>query len=389
MMNLTDGRIDTADLRYSDSVEARELRLRAGDILFNRTNSLLHVGRTSLWRNELPVASFASYCVRYVCRETEIEPAYLVWYMNLPEVQTFIKRLATPAVQQVNVNPTQLRKLLKVSFPTDQNEQRCVIKLLDCADANVRETEAIISKLRQLKGGLLQDVLTRGVDEKGHLRSPDTHPEAFKDSPLGRIPKSWEAKTIDDIAIHVGSGATPTGGSEIYKKEGVLFLRSQNVTFDGLSLDDVAYIDWRTHRMMKRSEVYPNDLLLNITGASIGRCCSLPDGLGPANVNQHVCAIRVSEATRADAVYLSSVLSGHIGQSQIDRLNAGGNREGLNYQNIRALVVPWPLPDERQRISNVLEEAEGRVRAEKACRDKLRLQKQGLMHDLLTARVRV
>src|SRR5689334_2488318 len=110
----------------------------------------------------------------------------------------------------------------------------------------------------------------------------------YKDTPIGYLPEDWETPTIGALACYVGSGITPTGGSSVYKRQGITFIRSQNVTFQGLRLDDVAYIDSRTHQRMQRSEVSVNDVLINITGASIGRCCRVPDGLGPANVNQHV-----------------------------------------------------------------------------------------------------
>ena len=193
---------------------------------------------------------------------------------------------------------------------------------------------------------------------------------------------------IADIAIHVGSGVTPRGGSDVYKTEGVLFVRSQNVHFDGLRLDDVAYIDRRTHEQMSRSEIFPHDVLINITGASIGRCCAFPDGLGVANVNQHVCAIRTEAPNKDDAKFLSSVLFSHFGQSQIDRLNAGGNREGLNYEQLRSFVIPWPTQEERQRIAEILFSQDKRLSDEDSYLRKLALMKNGLMRDLLTGRVR-
>ncbi|MBD0310948.1 MAG: restriction endonuclease subunit S, partial [Microcoleus sp. T1-bin1] len=150
------------------------------------------------------------------------------------------------------------------------------------------------------------------------MRETVVKTEEFKNSPLGKIPTDWDVVSIDKIAIYVGSGITPRGGSNVYKKECILFIRSQNVTFNGLRLDDVAYIDNRTHESMKRSEVFAHDVLLNITGASIGRCCPVPPGLDAANVNQHVCAIRLPNPNREDAIFLSSVLASYIGQSQID-----------------------------------------------------------------------
>ncbi|KAB8317308.1 hypothetical protein SD81_018535 [Tolypothrix campylonemoides VB511288] len=208
--------------------------------------------------------------------------------------------------------------------------------------------------------------------------------EEFKDSPVGRIPRDWDAVSIDEIAVHVGSGITPRGGSNVYKREGILFIRSQNVTFNGLLLDDVAYIDARTHESMKRSEVFAHDVLINITGASIGRCCPVPEGLGTTNVNQHVCAIRLPNTNREDAIFLSSVLASHIGQSQIDRLNAGGNREGLNYQQLRAFLIPFPPPHERACIAEILDTVDDAIARTSSLITKLKQIKAGLLHDLLT-----
>ena len=76
---------------------------------------------------------------------------------------------------------------------------------------------------------------------------------------LGPVDPSWERKTISDLAVYVGSGVTPTGGSDVYTTSGVTFIRSQNVTNDGLLLDDVAFIDEKTHERMNGSEVVPFD----------------------------------------------------------------------------------------------------------------------------------
>jgi len=268
-------------------------------------------------------------------------------------------------------------------------EQRRIAEILDTIDEAIQKTEALILKLKAMKQGLLHDLLTRGLDKNGKLRDSRAHPEQFKDSPLGRVPREWRVVSISEIASHVGSGLTPRGGSEVYKTSGVMFIRSQNITFEGLKFEDIAFIDWKTHEQMQRSEVFAHDVLLNITGASIGRCCPLPVGLGPTNVNQHVCAIRLPNPCREDALYLSSVLGSHIGQHQIDVLNAGGNREGLNYQQLRSFVIPWPEKDERSKAANIIGAHETRIRTEEQYRDKLKLQKKGLMHDLLTGKVRV
>lgn len=197
-------------------------------------------------------------------------------------------------------------------------------------------------------------------------------------------PDDWTLEKIDCLSQRVGSGVTPTGGSNVYKTEGILFIRSQNVRFEGLDLSDVAFIDDRTHRSMAASEALPFDVLLNITGASIGRCCVLPEGLGTANVNQHVCTVRLHEPSLSDAKYLASTLSSPIGQNQIFRLNAGGNREGLNYQQLRAMEVPWPHRDERKKIARILTTLDNLIEKTEALIAKYQSIKQGMMHDLFT-----
>jgi len=273
----------------------------------------------------------------------------------------------------------------------EHGEQVRIAIVLDALDFAIAHTERTITKLKKIKIGLLHDLLTRGIDENGELRDPRRHPEQFHEVPgHGLVPNAWDTPCIDDISIHVGSGLTPTGGSRVYKERGILFIRSQNVTFDGLLLDDVAFIDEAIHRGMARSEIFPHDVLINITGASIGRCCPVPDGFGPANVNQHVCAIRIAEPCRADAVFLSAALASHIGQHQIDMYNAGSNRQGLNYQQLRGFVVPWPRdPKEREQASAVIEAHDLRVRREERSLQKLKRLKHGLMQDLLSGRKRV
>jgi type I restriction enzyme S subunit len=279
-------------------------------------------------------------------------------------------------------------KQYEVFVPEADNERTAIAQVLDVADEAIAKTKALIAKLHAIRQGLLHDLLTRGLDDNGELRDPEKHPEQFEVTPLGAFPVEWGTPTVNELAVHVGSGITPTGGSDVYQHRGVLFIRSQNVTFDGLLLEDVAYIDQRTHQMMARSEVFSHDVLLNITGASIGRCCPMPAGLGPANVNQHVCAIRTAKPRRTDAIVLSAILASFIGQRQIDRLNAGSNRQGLNYRQLRSFLIPWPKRDsERDVMATRIEAADSRVRAEEAYLSKLKAIKTGLMHDLLSGRV--
>lgn len=184
----------------------------------------------------------------------------------------------------------------------------------------------------------------------------------YKDSGvewLGRVPEHWEVKSIKYLAPHIGSGKTPSGGSEVYQDSGVLFLRSQNVYDDGLRLDDATYISEEIDLLMKGSRVRPNDVLLNITGASIGRSCLVPESFQPANVNQHVCIIRPEN--RAGAKWLSLCLISEAVQAQIDFSQNGAGREGLNFEQIRNICVCLPPANERLRISEHLDHEAARI----------------------------
>ena len=110
---------------------------------------------------------------------------------------------------------------------------------------------------------------------------------------IGDVPNLWSIKRIKDIIVRIGSGVTPLGGSEVYISSGVPLLRSQNVYDDGLRIDGVSFIDQATHNKMKNSQLKPNDILINITGASIGRTCIVPESMPTANINQHIIFILV------------------------------------------------------------------------------------------------
>ncbi|NPV75965.1 MAG: hypothetical protein HPY59_06260 [Anaerolineae bacterium] len=308
-------------------------------------------------------------------------------YYKLQSLKNYLNSIAQGSTIR-EVRPPIIKRI-EIDLPTIQ-EQIGIAEVLEVVDDAIEQTEALIRKYQRIKQGLMQDLFTRGVDENGELRpKAELAPLLYRHNNDQWIPKEWTIKTIDNLSIYVGSGITPKGGSEVYGSEGVMFVRSQNVTFEGLLLNDVVYIDDKIHRSMCRSAIFPYDILINITGASIGRCCVFPDGLGKANVNQHVCAIRFASPDYYDASYLSYVLSSWIGQSQIDKLNAGGNRQGLNYQQLRSFQIPWPEKNERKIIVDILKRNDELITIEKNNLIKLVSLKQGLMQDMLTGKVRV
>ena len=156
------------------------------------------------------------------------------------------------------------------------------------------------------------------------------------------------------VVTKIGSGVTPAGGETAYVKNGVAFIRSQNVRESNLDLADVALITQTQHQIMGGSSVIDHDVLLNITGASIGRSCVVPIGTGEANVNQHVCIIRPTE--HLNPYFLSQFLNSHLGQKQIWSFQGGGSREGLNYVQIASFEIPSLPRQEQDSIASLLRE---------------------------------
>jgi type I restriction enzyme, S subunit len=171
---------------------------------------------------------------------------------------------------------------------------------------------------------------------------------------------------LGDITTHISSGSTPRGGSETYLDSGpVMLIRSQNVRMNTLTLDDVAYITNETNRLMKRSQVHPGDVLLNITGASIGRVACFDLNKTCANVNQHVCIIR----PRSDAClsrYLAHLIASPGFQEYILRIQHGGTRQALTFAQIADFKIPLPPLSEQKRIAEILDRAESLRRQRRA-----------------------
>ena len=179
----------------------------------------------------------------------------------------------------------------------------------------------------------------------------------------------WKKCIIGELTIKVGSGVTPRGGETVYKSEGHPFVRSQNVGLGHLILDDIAYIDEDTHQRQKNTELQLDDVLLNITGASIGRSALVNQQIVGGNVNQHVCIIRANK--KLIPSFLCNFLLSQYGQKQIESFQAGGNRQGLNFEQIKSIKIGLPSVEEQKKIADLLLLIEQRITTQNKIIEKL------------------
>lgn len=158
MNNIHDGEFDLSDLKYAPARAVERFRLQRDDVLFNRTNSWEHVGKAAIWRRDEPGPAFASYLVRLHCGDALL-PAFLHLWLNWAPVQRAIRQFATPGVQQVNINPTNLRRAL-IAVPDTLDEQRAIIERVNGVAAAIKEHRRERAKLSLLREGLRDDLLT-------------------------------------------------------------------------------------------------------------------------------------------------------------------------------------------------------------------------------------
>ncbi|CAK0743996.1 type I restriction enzyme, S subunit [Gammaproteobacteria bacterium] len=253
--------------------------------------------------------------------------------------------------------PDDFVRNFEIAFPP-LPEQTLIAAFLDREtskiDALTTEYQTLIALLAEKRQAMISQAVTKGLNP--NVKMKDSGVEW-----LGEVPEGWEVKRIKYLSTRISSGKTPLGGSEVYVDEGIIFLRSQNVYDEGLRLDDVVFITAEVDESMAVSRVVPNDILLNITGASIGRSCVVPTEFSSANVNQHVCVIRLQDIHQVPFVGL--LFKATVIKNQIDYMQNGAAREGLNFVQIGEISIPLPPLPEQILIASFLDRETSKIDA--------------------------
>lgn len=272
-----------------------------------------------------------------------------------------------------------------IFHPKSKPEQAKIAEVLSTVDRAIEQTEALIAKQQRIKTGLMQDLLTRGIDQHGNLRSEQTH--KFKDSPLGRIPVEWEAEALDTVSDFVTSGSR--GWAQYYSVEGPTFIRIGNLTRHHINMrfEDVIHVTPPKSSEGQRTFVQTGDLLISIT-ADLGITGVIPDDFKEAYVNQHIALVRLTHSEVAPR-FIGWFLSSRQGQTQFEKLNESGAKAGLNLPTIRNLLIPKMDLSEQNRIADILDSHIAKSEQLHERQAKLRSLKTALMQDLLTGQVRV
>ena len=225
--------------------------------------------------------------------------------------------------------------------------------------------------------------------QRADMESAPTTEPTMSNTPtlrFGEFDGEWSEKKLKDISTKIGSGSTPRGGEQVYQTTGITFIRSQNVNHDKLDLKDITYIPIEIHDSMKNSSVYGLDILLNITGASIGRSCVVPENFEIGNVNQHVCIIRLDNTN--DPYFLQSILASDKGKKLVYQSQTGSGREGLNFKSIASFKFSFPTKPEQQKIATFLSAVDSSIEQLSQKEQLLRDYKKGVMQKIFSRQIR-
>ena len=260
---------------------------------------------------------------------------FIAMALNNAKMDKQLKRLVSSSVRMDGLLNISFEDYMSVTLHLPSStEQKHIADFLKKIDERIAAQEKLLASLKKYKRGLL-----RAYFVTDNWKSQGT----------------WSKCKLGACCSKIGSGKTPKGGSSVYANQGIMFLRSQNVLWGTLDISEVSFIDEATNSTMQSSEVRFGDVLLNITGASIGRSCIYTSN-DRANVNQHVCIIRLSQESKERLLpefLLQQILSDRIQQQVMDCQN-GGSREGLNFQQIADFNIVIPEMEEQRKICGML-----------------------------------
>ncbi len=305
-------------------------------------------------------------------------PKWLYYFLTSINLRNFNEATGVPSLSR--------DLLYTISIPTPPPaEQSKIAAVLSTVDRTIEQTEALIAKQQRIKTGLMQDLLTRGIDEHGNLRSEETH--EFKDSPLGRVPVEWEVKPLGQVANLITNGFV--GVVTPYYTEssaGVPYLYGNNIRNDYVDLKKVTFVTRKFHSRQQKSQLHPGDML-TVQSGHIGTTAVIPESLSESNC--HALIITKFRKDILNPNFVSSYCNFCLDTGSMSHLFIGSTIKHINTSDFARFLIPFPPKVEQSSIVNRLNEVDKNSNVTKESLFKLQSLKTALMQDLLTGKVSV
>lgn len=275
-------------------------------------------------------------------------------------------------IPHANKDEIERVKIYKIDF----NEQSKIAEILMTIDDAIEKTERIIAKYSHIKQGLLQDLLTKGIDENGNIRSEATH--KFKDSPLGRIPVEWEIKSFFDVCSVINGRAFKP---EEWSEQGLPIVRIENLN------NNNAKYNYCNFRVPNKYYIDNGELLLSWSGTPGTSFGVFIWNRGKAILNQHIFIVKIKHCIRKEFFYY---YYNHVVLDEMIRQSHGGvGLQHVTKEDLKRINFVVPKIEEQERVIQIAKTIDDSIETEKKYLSKLKSIKQGLMQDLLTGKVRV
>ncbi len=324
------------------------------------------------------------FCTNQGCKSIQLKDGFTseFTYYNILFNIDKVKNLGE-GTTFAEISKTALSKV-ELDFPQSKPEQTKIAEILSTVDRAIEQTEALIAKQQLIKTGLMQNLLTRGIDEHGNLRSERTH--EFKGSPLGRIPMEWDVKPANELceAVIDCKNRTPPE-----TKDGHPVIRTPNVRKGEFVYKDLAYTDSGSYRIwVARGKPRSGDVVIT-REAPFGEACLIPEDIKEPCLGQRMMMYQPDpEKLRAD--YLVYAICSEGLQKKLLEMAGGSTVGHIRVNDIRTLPIPHPKSvDEQQVIATTLLAMAGMIRKNVSQCQKLRAIKTAMMRDLLSGKKQV
>lgn len=376
IIRFADGRITDAGFRHSNA-----RFYPAHSILI----ALAGQGKTrgTVAITEIEVTSNQSIAA-VIPNKALVEPYFVYYYLDSLYQEL---RSISAGAGRAGLNLSILAKV-PIKLP-DKPVQERIALVLSRIDLAITETEAVIAKQQRIKTGLMQDLLSKGIDERGNIRSEATHD--FKDSVLGRIPTEWNVSRLKDTLNSIEAGKSPTCLTRRAGPGEWGILKVSAIHPEGFKANENKAVK-SAGDINKAYEVKRGDLLISRanTYELVGMACFVRDPVQQLMLCDKTLRLNVDQA-RAVTEFLFLVLqlpSVRL-QIEVNATGSSGSMKNISQTTIENLLVPLPMPEEQEKIICRLNTHRTFSATETRQHQKLTKIKQGLMRDLLTGTVSV
>jgi type I restriction enzyme S subunit len=289
-----------------------------------------------------------AYVVFEVIDFNELDPEYLMMWFRRPEFDRYARFKSHGSAREI----FDWAEMCETELPIPSIEkQREIVAEYNAVINRIKLNEQLSQKLEETAQALYKHWFV-DFEFPSEALAKDGVSQPYKSSggkmvfneELDKeIPEGWECEVLSNKAIKIGSGSTPRGGKEGYKESGISLIRSLNVHDFNFVDKDLAFIDSKQAEKLKNVEVSENDILLNITGASVARCCIVPKRILPARVNQHVAIIRLKE--QFEHYLLCALCSTDYKRRLLGVSESGSTREAITKDDIENFSMLFPATD--------------------------------------------